>query len=233
MKNIDLDKIRKNIVKCLLEYSNKAYNREGLKLKDTIIQNGHFYRIFKLNLDDNSVKISLNMKYFDVYIFCGGAHVIRFYGGRDIKDFTNKDIDLINQVNDRLNDILYNYDNNQNIKPKNELIPKVVKIYELLNDKKHCINDYVVFDFGENDFVMTTKFSSEKNIKILIKDNKIYYTFHDTYVEYDKWTPTALYKITKIINNLLSNIKEIENDYLIKPICNPEETNDENILLLI
>lgn len=228
MKNTDIDKIRKNIVKCLLEYSNKAYDRDGLKLKDTIIQNGHFYRIFKLNLNDNSVEISLNMNSFDIYVY-GVSGVILLYAGRDIKDFTNKDIDLINQVNDKLNDILYNYDNNQNIKPKNELIPKVVKIYKLLSDKKHCINDYVMFDFGENDFVMTTKFSAEKNIKILIKDNKIYYTFHGTYVEYDKWTPTALYKITKIINNLLSNIKEIENDYLIKHICNP----DENILLLI
>ena len=232
MKNTDIDKIRKNIVKCLLEYSNKTYDRDGLKLKDTIIQNGHFYRIFKLNLNDNSVEISLNMNSFDIYVY-GVSGVILLYAGRDIKDFTNKDIDLINQVNDRLNDILYNYDNNQNIKPKNELIPKVIKIYELLSDKKHCINEYVMFDFGENDFAMTTKFSAEKNIKILIKDNKIYYTFHGTYVEYDKWTPTALYKITKIINNLLSNIKEIENDYLIKPICNPEEKNDENILLLI
>lgn len=233
MKNINIDKIRKNIANCLLEYSRKAYDRDGLIIvKDTINQNGHFYKIFKLNLGDNSVEISLNMRYFDVYIYSGSS-VILLYSGRSIGDFNYNDIDLINQINDKLNDIIYNYDNNQNIKSKNELIPKILKIYELLNDKKHYIDEYVLFEFEDNDFIMTTKFSSEKNIKLLIKDNKIYYTFHGTYVEYDKWTPTALYKITKIVNNLLLNIKEIEDNHFIKPICNPEEKINENILLLI
>lgn len=229
----ELMKCKRDIARYLLEYMNKSYDREDLKFIDSVVySNGNTSYIFVLSLNEsfNYVKIVLSKSNYDLNFGWGKSNCISLYDDTNVKFLSDDEIKMIYDIRDKLADILYNYQNNQNIKPKNDLISKVSKICNLLTDRKHYSNEYVLIDFGENDYTLTIKFSDEKNIKLLIKDNiYFYYTFHGTWIEYEKWTPSALDKITKIINNILSNIREIEPHDIGKIVyLSPENTKESD-----
>lgn len=233
----ELMKCKRDIIRYLLEYMNKSYNREDLKFIDSVVYgNGTKSLIFILSLNENFklIKIIFSPDHNCLTFGWGEDNVISLCDDTNINVLGDENIKIIFDIRDKLSDILYNYQNNQNIKLniklKNELISKVSKICNLLTDRKHYSNEYVLIDFGENDCTLTIKFSDEKNIKLLIKDNiYFYYTFHGTWIEYEKWTPSALDKITKIINNILSNIREIEPHDIGKIIyLSPENTKESD-----